>query len=173
MRQKIIGLLVERDYQDLEVWYPKLRLQEAGHRVRVIGTGSAKTYTGKFGYPITAETTASQVTADELDGLVIPGGWAPDYLRRYPEVNRLVRDCFQKGKVVAAICHAGSVLVSAGILKGKTVSVFSAIKDDVEAAGATYVDREVHVDGNLITSRKPEDLPAFCRSILKQLEGTP
>ncbi len=136
---KTVGMLVEKDYQDLEVWYPVLRLREAGHKVLVIGTGSAASYEGKFGYPITADTTADKVTAKELDGILVPGGWAPDFLRRYKAVTDLVRDCHQQGKVVGAICHAGWVLVSAGILKGQTVTCFSAIKDDVEAAGATWV----------------------------------
>ena len=167
---KTVGMLVEQDYQDLEVWYPILRLREAGHKVMVIGTGSAPSYKGKFGYPITVDTTADKVSAKDLDGIIIPGGWAPDYLRRHKSVTDLVRDCHAKGKVVGAICHAGWVLVSAGILKGQTVTCFSAIKDDVEAAGATWVDKEVQVTGNLVTARKPDDLPAFCREILRLLE---
>ena len=166
---KTVGLLVEQDYQDLEVWYPILRFREAGHRVLVIGTGSAPSYKGKFGYPVTPDTTAEKVSAKDLDGLIIPGGWAPDFLRRHKAVTSLVKDCHAQGKVVGAICHAGWVLVSAGILKGKTITSFSAIKDDVEAAGACWVDREVQVDGNLVTARKPDDLPAFCREILNKL----
>ena len=168
---KTVGILVEQDYQDLEVWYPLLRMKEAGHKVLVIGTGTAPSYKGKFGYPISVDTTADKVHARDLDGLVIPGGWAPDFLRRHKAVTSLVKDCHDQGKVVAAICHAGWVLVSAGILKGRTITCFSAIKDDVEAAGATWVDREVQVEGNLITARKPDDLPAFCREILKALEA--
>ena len=168
---KTIGMLVEQDYQDMEVWYPLYRLREAGHKVLVIGAGTAPSYKGKFGYPITVDTTADKVAAKDLDGIVVPGGWAPDYLRRHKAVTDLVRDCHKQGKVVGAICHAGWVLVSAGILKGRTVTCFSAIRDDVEAAGATWVDREVQVDGNLVTARKPDDLPAFCREILRLLEG--
>ena len=166
---KTVGVLVEQDYQDLEVWYPILRMKEAGHKVLVIGTGSASSYKGKFGYPITPDTTSDRVSAKDLDAIVVPGGWAPDYLRRYQSVTSLVKDCHEQGKIVAAICHAGWVLVSAGILKGRTVTCFSAIKDDVEAAGATWVDKEVQVEGSLITARKPDDLPAFCREILKKL----
>ena len=168
---KTVGVLVEQDYQDLEVWYPILRMKEAGHKVLVIGTGSAPSYKGKFGYPVTPDTTADKVSAKDLDAIVVPGGWAPDYLRRHKSVTSLVKACHEQGKVVAAICHAGWVLVSAGILKGKTVTCFSAIKDDVEAAGATWVDREVQVEGNLITARKPDDLPAFCREILRAFGG--
>ena len=168
---KPLGMLVEQDYQDLEVWYPILRLREAGHKVLVVGTGTSEIYKGKFGYPIKVDTTADRVAAKEVDGLVIPGGWAPDYLRRSRAVLDLVRDCHQQGKVVAAICHAGWVLASAGILKGRTVTCFAAIKDDMEAAGATWVDKEVQVDGNLVTARKPDDLPAFMREVLRLLEG--
>jgi protease I len=166
---KTIGILVEKDYQDLEVWYPILRLKEAGHEVVVIGTG-ADTYESKHGYPVQADIAISRVRGDGLDALVIPGGWAPDYLRRHADVVKLVRDIYKAGKPTAAICHAGSLLVSAGILKGRTVTSFFAIRADMEAAGAKWVDREVQVDGNLITARKPEDLPAFCREVLKALE---
>ncbi len=167
---KTIGLLVEQDYQDLEVWYPYYRLREAGHRVRVIGSGSAKLYKGKYGYPIEAELSAGDVKVGDLDAVLIPGGWAPDFLRRHESVVALVRDCFKAGKTVAAICHAGSVLVSAGILRGRTVTSFFAIRADLEAAGARWVDEETCVDGNLITARKPDDLPAFCRALLETLE---
>lgn len=166
---KTVAMLVEQDYQDLEVWYPVLRLREAGHKVLLVGTGTSDIYKGKFGYPAKADTTADKLRAQDLDGVIVPGGWAPDFLRRHKSVTDLVRDCHAQGKVVGAICHAGWVLVSAGILKGKTVTCFSAIKDDVEAAGATWVDREVQVTGKLVTARKPDDLPAFCREILKLL----
>lgn len=166
---KTIGILVEQDYQDLEVWYPVLRLKEAGHKVVVIGTG-AESYESKHGYPVQTDTAASRVLASELDALVIPGGWAPDYLRRHESVVKLVREIYKAGKPTAAICHAGWLLVSAGILKGRTVTSFFAIRADVEAAGAKWVDREVQVDGNLITARKPDDLPAFCRELLRALE---
>jgi len=170
---KKIVILVEQDYQDLEVWYPLLRLREEGAEVIPVGTGSAKSYKGKYGYPVEAKTTIDQVEAKSLDAVIIPGGWAPDFLRRYPTVNALVRDAFQQNKTVAAICHAGWVLVSAGILKGKTVTCFSAIKDDVVNAGAKFVDQDVVVDGHLITSRTPDDLPAFCSAIINQLSQVP
>ena len=166
---RTIGILVEQDYQDLEVWYPILRFREAGHRVLVIGTG-AESYKSKHGYPVQADRSSAKVSAAELDAILVPGGWAPDYLRRHESAVKLVRDVYKAGKPTAAICHAGWMLVSAGILKGKTVTSFFAIRDDVEAAGAKWVDREVQVDGNLITARKPEDLPAFCREVLRMLE---
>jgi len=167
---KRVAVLVEDLYQDLEVWYPILRLREADVEVVAVGTGRAKSYKGKYGYPIEEDRSAGEISADELDGIVIPGGFAPDLLRRHDSVLKLVKDCFDQGKVVAAICHAAWVLVSAQICKGRTATCFSAIKDDLVNAGANYVDREVVLDGNLITSRKPEDLPAFCVAILKSLE---
>ncbi len=166
---KKVVILVERDYQDLEVWYPLLRLKEEGAEVVLVGSGSSRHYTGKYGYPIEANAEAGQVKAEEFDAVIIPGGWAPDYLRRYPAVVALVKKAFEKGKVIASICHGGSLLVSAGIVKGKRLTSFMAIKDDLVAAGAHFVDEEVVRDGNLITSRKPEDLPAFCREIIAAL----
>ncbi len=167
---KRIAVLAENNYQDLELWYPLLRLREEGAEVKVVGTGSADTYTSKHGYPVQVDVSADEVSADDFDGVVVPGGYAPDLLRRYPAVLELVRTLFEQGKVVAAICHAGWVLVSAGILKGRRVTGFFAIKDDLVNAGAEWVDQEVVRDGNLITSRMPSDLPAFCRAIIETLE---
>ena len=166
---KRIAVLAENNYQDLALWYPLLRLREEGAEVKVIGTGSADTYTSKHGYPVTVDASADQVSADDFDAVVIPGGYAPDLMRRYDAVLRLVREAFEQGKVVAAICHAGWVLVSAGVLKGRRVTSFFAIKDDMINAGAEWVDEEVVRDGNLITSRMPSDLPAFCRTIIAAL----
>jgi protease I len=168
---KRVAVLAEDTYQDLELWYPLLRMREAGAEVKVIGTGSAETYTSKYGYPVTVDAAADEVKAADFDAVIIPGGYAPDRLRRYPAVLKLVREVFEQGKVVAAICHAGWVPISAGILKGKKATCFFAIKDDLINAGVTYLDQEVVQDGNLITSRTPDDLPAFCRTIIAALEG--
>jgi len=138
--------------------------------VVVVGTGSAKMYTSKFGYPLDVDKSASEVTAADFDGVVIPGGYAPDLMRRYPDMVKLVRDAALAGKVLASICHGGWMLASAKVLEGKTVTSFFAIKDDLVHAGANFVDKEVAVDGNIITSRKPEDLPAFMRAIIAALE---
>ncbi|MEI7904215.1 MAG: type 1 glutamine amidotransferase domain-containing protein [Candidatus Firestonebacteria bacterium] len=170
LKGKKIVILVAEQFQDMEVMYPYYRFKEAGAEVLVCGTGSADSYTGKFGYPIKADRTAEKLKIKDLDAVIIPGGWAPDFIRRYEAPVKLVRDMFLSGKVVAAICHAGSVLVSAGILKGKTATAFNAVKDDMICAGATFVDKEVVIDGNLITSRKPDDLPAFCKAIIAALE---
>jgi protease I len=162
-------VLAEDMYEDLELWYPVLRLREEGAEVVIVGTGSSPSYTGLRGHPVTVDSTIDQVNAEQVDAVVVPGGYAPDKLRRYPAVLRLVREAYQQGKVVAAICHAPWVLVSAGILKGKRVTSFYAIADDVRNAGTDRVDAEVVRDGNIITSRQPADLGAFCREIIGAL----
>jgi len=168
---KKVAILVDQIYQDLEVWYPYYRLKEAGAQVIVVGARAGETYLGKYGYPIVCEQSYQDVRAADLDGVVVPGGYAPDHIRRYPKANELVRDLDAQGKLVAAICHAGWVLCSAGILKGRRVTCFSAIKDDVVNAGGLYEDAEVVVDSNLVTSRKPDDLPAFCAAAIRVLRG--
>lgn len=171
VKGKRIAVLAEDYYEELELWYPLLRLREAGAQVVTVGTGSADTYTGKHGYPISVEMGADEVRASDFDAIVVPGGYAPDRLRRYPAVNSLVGEMFEQGKVVASICHGAWVLISAGILRGREATCFSSIKDDLINAGATYLDQEVVVDSNLITSRIPDDLPAFCQAIIRALEG--
>jgi len=168
---KKVVVLAEETYEDLELWYPYYRMREAGATVSIVGTGSAEVYQSKHGYPARADARADDVRAADIDAVIIPGGFAPDRLRRYPAVLKLVREAAEAGKVVAAICHAGWVLVSAGVLKGRTATSVPAIKDDMANAGAQWVDREVVRDGNLITSRTPADLPAFCRTIIDALAG--
>ena len=168
LKGKRVAILVEDLYQDQEVWYPYFRLLEAGVGVLVVGTNK-KDYKSKHGYPIQANVTVDHVAANQFDGLVIPGGYAPDLLRRYPPIIRLVQEMNQQRKVIGAICHGGWVLCSANVLRGKTATCFFAIKDDLVNAGASYVDREVVRDGHLITSRKPEDLPAFMKTFMEAL----
>jgi protease I len=155
-------------YEDLELWYPKLRLEEEGATCVVAGLGEA-TYQGKRGYPITPDTTVDQVEAADFDGLVIPGGYAPDILRRSARVLELTRRIHAAGKPIAFICHAGWVPISAGIVRGKRGTSVGAIRDDLVNAGMLWEDAPVVVDGNMITSRTPADLPQFARALLKAL----
>ena len=168
--QKRIAILIEDLYQVLEVWYPLFRLKEEGIEVITVGTGTKETYGSKEGYPIKVDTSIDKIKFTDFDGVIIPGGYAPDILRRYERVVDFVKRLYVDGRVVASICHGGWLLVSAGVLKGRKATSFFAIKDDLIAAGAKYIDQEVVVDQNLVTSRKPEDLPKFMKEIIKLLK---
>lgn len=157
-------------YEDLELWYPKIRLEEEGASTVVAGLGE-KEYRGKHGYPVTCDAAIDDVKTTDFDGLVIPGGFAPDKLRRSKAVLEATRDIFEAGKPVAFICHAGWVPISARILKGKRATSVGAIRDDMENAGVIWSDEAVVVDGNLISSRTPADLPLFCRALIRALAG--
>jgi protease I len=165
-----VAILAETLYEDLELWYPYYRLREAGADVFVVGSGSADTYQSKHGYPVTVDAEADTVTASQFDGVVIPGGYSPDHMRRHPSMVKLVREAHEQGKIVAAICHAGWMLASANIVRGRTATSYRSIKDDMVNAGANWVDREVVRDGTLITSRSPADLPAFMRTTVRALK---
>jgi len=165
-----VAVLVDNDYEDLELWYPYYRLREAGYEPVLIGTREG-TYRGKRGYEAKVTLSADRADARDLIALVIPGGWAPDRLRRHDSVVELVRGVFDHGSVVASICHGGSLLVSANVVRGRKVTSFHSIEVDLINAGARFMDREVVVDGNLITSRRPDDLPAFMRELLRALKG--
>lgn len=173
LQGKRIMIPVENLFNDLEFWYPYYRLKEEGAVVTVVGSGSGSVYTGKAGTQAGVDAAAAELKASDFDGIVVPGGYAPDIMRRYPEMVRLVRESFEAGRLVGAICHAGWMLASAKILKGRTVTSFFAIRDDLIHAGAKWVDQEVVVDGHLITSRTPDDLPAFMRAIITFLAGKP
>ena len=166
---KRAAVLVEEAYQELEVWYPLLRLREAGVETLAIGLQRGNVYNSKLGYPVKADRGIDDISPTELDAIIIPGGWAPDHMRRHPSYVGLVREMNQLGKVVAAICHAGWLLCSAGVVRHRRATCFFSIKDDLINAGAHYVDEPVVVDGNLITSRVPDDLPVFCQAILQKL----
>jgi len=166
---KRVAILIEEMFNTHEFWYPYYRLKEAGARVVVVGTGTAAIYHGKPGTDAKPDTPIDKVSAADFDGVVIPGGYAPDLMRRSPQMVRFVKELFDSGKMVAAICHAGWMLASAGILKGRKMTSFFAIKDDMVNAGAEWVDQAVVVDGNLITSRKPDDLPFFMKAIIGAL----
>ncbi len=157
-------------YEDLELWYPKIRLEEEGAETTVAGTGE-KTYQGKRGYPLTVDTDVDHVHADAFDGLVIPGGYAPDIMRRSPRLLELTRQIYHAGKPVAFICHAGWVPISAGIVRGRRGTSVGAIKDDLVNAGMLWEDSPVVVDGNLISSRTPKDLPQFMGALIAALRG--
>jgi protease I len=164
-----VAALVEEIYEDLELWYPVLRLREAGADVKIVGPKAGETYKSKHGYPARADLGMDDAVAADFDGLVIPGGYAPDKLRRHPAMLDFVRAMHEAKKPIAFICHAGWVPISAGIVRGRTVTSVPAIKDDLVNAGATWIDQEVVIDGNLITSRTPPDLPAFARELVKML----
>ena len=166
---KKAAVLVDQLYQEMEVWYPLYRLREAGVEAILVGPEAGATYPSKLGYPAVSDRAADDVSADDFDCLVIPGGYAPDHMRRHKAMVDLVAEACKKGKVVAAICHAGWMLCSANVLQGRRVTSFFAIKDDMVHAGAEWVDAEVVRDGNLVTSRKPDDLPAFMRTTLEAL----
>src|ERR1051325_10723991 len=165
-----VAILAETLYEDLELWYPYYRLREEGADVFVVGSGSAETYQSKHGYPVTVDAGAETVKASPVDAVIVPGGYSPDHMRRHPSMVKLVREAHEQGKVVAAICHAGWMLISANIVRGRTATSYRSIKDDMVNAGANWVDREVVRDGTLVTSRSPADLPAFMRTTIAALK---
>ena len=165
-----VALLAENFYEDMELQYPLYRLQEEGFQVDVVGTEKGVEYKGKHGYPVVSDLATSEVKADDYDAVVIPGGYAPDHMRRHEATLNFVKEMDKQGKVVAAICHAGWILCSCCDLKGRKVTSFFAIKDDMINAGADWSDEETVVDGNLITARKPSDLPSFCKAIIAKLK---
>mgnify|MGYP000087226454 CR=1 FL=1 len=169
LQGKKVVIPVESLFNTFEFWYPYYRLKEAGAEVLVVGSGTAAVYTGKPGTEVEVDANADDISVSEFDGVIIPGGYAPDHMRRHPKMVKIVKDLHKAGKVVAAICHAGWMLASADILEGKKITSFFAIKDDMVHAGADWVDEEVVVDGKLITSRTPDDLPAFMRAVIKAM----
>mgnify|MGYP002824709112 CR=1 FL=1 len=161
-----VASLIHDDFEDLEFWYPTLRLREAGHTVDVVGESVGTVYHGKYGVPAESTHAWGEVRAADYQVLLVPGGWAPDKLRRFPDVLELVRAMDRDGKVIGEICHAGWVLISAGILAGRTVTSTPGIRDDMVNAGATWVDEAVVTDGTLVSSRRPPDLPAYGAALL-------
>lgn len=166
---KRVAVLVEKFYEDLELWYPVLRLREAGCEVQIVGPKAGETYASKHGYPAKSEVASKDVQASDFDGIVIPGGYSPDHMRRDPAMISLVTEAAKQGKVLAAICHGPWMLCSAKCLKGRKVTGFFAIRDDVENAGGIWEDAACVRDGNLVTSRTPSDLPEFMIGIMAAL----
>lgn len=169
LTDKKMVIFVETLYNDREFWYPYYRLKEEGVQVCVVGPEAGGHYSGQYGIPVKADKGMNDISPADFHGLIVPGGYAPDHMRRHRQMVKLVRDFHEAGKIVAAICHAGWMLASADILRGRKVTGYSSIKDDLVHAGAQFVDEEVVVDGNLVTSRQPDDLPAFMKEILRKL----
>jgi protease I len=169
LHNKKIVILLEEQYQDLEVWYPYYRLKEENAKVIIAAPKKDKEYKGKYGYPASADSALEEVEPKSCDAVIIPGGFAPDFMRRTPQVAQFVREMHRLGKVVAAICHGPWILASADIIRGKRVTCFYAIADDIKNAGGIYCDEAVVQDGAIITSRKPDDLPVFCKTIITAL----
>ncbi len=161
-----ILMVVDDVYEDLELWYPKLRLLEAGVHVTVAGPKADKVYAGKHGYPCKSDAAIAEMDAGDFHGIVLPGGFMPDKLRREPHVLKLVRESAAADKLVAAICHGGWIAISAGVYRGVKVTGSPGIKDDLVNAGAHWHDAAVVVDRHFISSRKPDDLPEFMKAIL-------
>ena len=164
-----ILIFVDQNYEDLELWYPKIRMEEAGFKSVVAGPKAKETYQAKHGYPCIAEVSYEEVQSKDYEALIIPGGFSPDRIRRNLKALSIVKEIYEAKKPIAFICHGGWVPISAKILRDKNVTGTLAIRDDLENAGATFLDQPVVVDGNLISSRTPKDLPEFTKAILKQL----
>lgn len=171
MSAKKIAIMVDEMYQTLEAWFPYYRFREAGFDVDFVAAEAKKEYHSKEGYPCLSDIAAKDADAGDYDCMVVPGGFAPDFMRRSPDVIKFANDMVKTGKVIAAICHGGWLLCSTDIYKAKKATCFMAIKDDIKNAGAEYLDAECVVDGNLITSRRPDDLPVFCTEILRVLQA--
>lgn len=166
--KKVIAIL-DHDFEDLELMYPVLRLREEGAIVDLIGKEANKTYKGQYGIPAIADYAFTDINPNDYDGILVPGGWAPDKLRRYPEVLEFIQMMDESKKPIAQICHAGWVLISANILQGRTVTSTPGIKDDMTNAGATWIDEAVVIDDNIISSRRPPDLPPFAKAFADKL----
>ena len=164
LENKKIIAFVHHEFEDLELWYPILRLQEEGATVHLVGPKANEKYIGKYGVPATSDYSFADIKVGDYDAVLVPGGWAPDKLRRYPEVLDIIRHMNEHRKPIGQICHAGWVLISAKILQGKKVTSTPGIKDDMENAGATWFDEPVVIDGHLVSSRRPPDLPPYVKA---------
>ncbi|QQP69270.1 type 1 glutamine amidotransferase [Carnobacterium sp. CS13] len=171
LKNKRILALVSDDFEDLELWYPVYRLREAGATVDLVGEKAKTVYTGKYGVPATSDYSFDEIKKEEYDGILVPGGWSPDKLRRYPAVLDFVRYFDQEKKPIGQICHAGWVLISAGILDGVNVTSTPGIKDDMTNAGATWHDVPAITDGHIISSRRPLDLPEYMQQYIAAFEN--
>lgn len=169
LHNKTVICLLDDEFEDLELWYPVYRAREAGATVLYAGPEKGKKHIGKYGVPAVADLSFDEVNSEDIIGLLVPGGWAPDKLRRYPKVLQLVQELNAADKPIGQICHAGWVLISAKILEGRKVTSTPGIRDDMENAGATWYDEAVVVDGNLISARRPPDLPPYAKAFVDAL----
>ena len=169
LKGKMIALMLDQQYQEMEVWYPYYRLREEGAQVVRVAPAAKQTYPSKLGYPCESDVSVRDVHGQEFDAVIAPGGWCPDFMRRDEHMIRFIQECVAADIVLAAICHGGWMLCCTDGLRGKRATSFVAIKHDMMNAGAKWVDAECVVDGKLITSRKPDDLPEFCQAIIKAL----
>lgn len=169
LENKKVIALVAHDFEDLELWYPVLRLQEEGATVHLVGEEANKKYIGKYGIPAESTYAFADIKVEDYDAILVPGGWAPDKLRRYPEVLDFIRSMDIAKKPIGQICHAGWVLISAKVLQGKKVTSTPGIKDDMINAGAAWHDKAVVVDGHIISSRRPPDLPPYVKAFADKL----
>lgn len=170
LKNKKIIQLVSNDFEDLELWYPVMRLREEGAIVDIVGEKAEEEYVGKYGVPVTSDKAFDTINPNDYDAILVPGGWSPDKLRRYDSIITMVRKMNEQNKAIGQVCHAGWVLISADILKGKRVTSTPGIKDDMINAGSTWVNEPVTVDGNLVSSRRPPDLPDYMREFISVLE---
>lgn len=167
-----VAVLVEDEFEDSEVVEPIKALRGAGASITIVGSGSKEVYTGhKAHTTVHVDTSADKVHGRDFDAVIIPGGYAPDKMRLHPSMVEFVRDAYEAGRTVAAVCHGPQLLISANVIKGRTVTCWPSIRVDIQNAGANYVDQPVVRDGNLITARAPEDLPAFSQAIIEALEA--
>jgi len=169
LKGKRIAIFVDQLYQEMEVWYPYFRLIEAGAEVHLVAAEAGKSYPSKLGYPCVSHKAYADLKSSDYDGVIAPGGFAPDFIRRHPASSQFIAQIDSQGKLVAAICHGLWCLCSANVLKGKRCTSFFAIKDDVVHAGGLWEDSEVVIDHNLVSSRKPDDLPAFMKACISVL----
>jgi protease I len=166
---KRIAIMLDQGYQELEIWYPLYRLREEGAQVVLVGPAKGASYPSKLGYPCVADAAAGEVAGGDFHAVIVPGGWAPDFMRRDESMIRFIQQCVAAKIILAAICHGGWMLCCTDALRGRRATSFVAIKHDMLNAGAKWVDEECVVDGKLITARKPDDLPAFCKAIIEKL----
>jgi protease I len=166
LQGKKVLMFIDHDFEDLETWYPVLRMREEGIEVHIAAPQSGETYIGKYGVPIVADRAYTDCASSAYDALYITGGWAPDKMRRVPHVLQVTREMHEAGKPIGHICHGGWVLISANICRGYTMTSTPGIKDDLVNAGATWVDQEVVVDRNIVSGRRPPDLPPFTKAFI-------